>query len=83
MYEYAPGALDVLAAHGLKPGIGTRPEVVRDALSDLYRYEIRRLKARLLAGDFPKREYVDRVIALRKQYWLLSVPVERWSRETT
>jgi hypothetical protein len=82
-YEYAPEALDLLAAHGLMPGAGTRPEVVREALSDLYRYEIRRLKQRLLAGDFPKREYLDRIIALRTQYWLLSVPVERWSRETT
>jgi hypothetical protein len=83
MYEYAPEALGALADHGLKPAAGTRPAVVREALSDLYRYEIRRLKRRLLAGDFPKPEYVDRVIALRKQYWLLSVPLERWSRETT
>ena len=70
----------MLAGHGLAPGPQTRPEVVRDALSDLYRYEIRRLKRRLLAGEFPKADYLDHVIELRRQYWLLSVPVVRWVR---
>lgn len=81
-YDYAPEALEVLAGHGLQPHPATRPAVVRDALSDLYRYEIRRLKRRLLAGDIPKERYSDSVIELRKQYWLLSIPVERWVRET-
>jgi hypothetical protein len=79
-YEYAPEALDVLAGHGLCPGPNTPPAVVRDALNDLYRYEIRRLRRRLLAGEFPKAAYSDHVIGLRKQYWLLSIPVERWTR---
>lgn len=81
-YEYAPEALDVLAGHGLRPGPATSPAIVRDALSDLYRYEIRRLKRRLLAGDVPKDQYLAEVILLRKRYWLLSVPVGRWVRET-
>ena len=80
MYEYAPEALEVLAGHGLAPGPQTRPEVVRDALSDLYRYEIRRLKRRLLAGEFPQADYLDHVIELRRQYWLLSIPTVRWVR---
>ena len=80
-YEYAPEALEVLAGHGLHPRPTTAPAIVRDALSDLYRYEIRRLKQRLLAGEFPKVDYIDRVVALRKHYWLLSIPVERWVRE--
>ena len=80
-YEYAPEALDVLAGHGLCPGPHTPPALVRDALSDLYRFEIRRLKRRLLAGEILKERYSDHVIELRKQYWLLSVPVQRWSRE--
>ena len=79
-YEYAPEALDVLAGHGLCPGPETPPALVRGALNDLYRYEIRRLRLRLLAGDVPKAEYSDHVISLRKQYWLLSIPVERWTR---
>ena len=70
----------MLAGHGLAPGPATRPEVVRDALSDLYRYEIRRLKRRLLAAGFEKERYLDHVIDLRRRYWLLSVPVARWVR---
>ena len=81
-YEYAPEALEVLAGHGLCPRPDTPPALVREALSDLYRFEIRRLKRRLLAGEIVKERYSDHVIALRKQYWLLSVPVQRWSRET-
>lgn len=79
-FEYAPEALEVLAGHGLRPGPDTRPALVREALSDLYRFEIRRLKQRLLAGQVTKDRYLDHVIELRKQYWLLSIPVERWTR---
>jgi hypothetical protein len=82
IYEYAPEALEVLAGHGLCPGAATPPGLVREALNDLYRYEIRRLRRRLLAGEIARPDYSDHVIALRKQYWLLSVPVERWTRET-
>jgi hypothetical protein len=82
-YEYAPEALEVLAGHGLRPGPDTPGALVRDALSDLYRFEIRRLKGRLLAGEIPKERYADHVIELRKVYWLLSVPIERWAREIT
>jgi hypothetical protein len=73
--------MEILAGHGLRPGPDTPPALVREALSDLYRYEIRRLKQRLLAGAFPKEEYIDRVIELRARYWLLSVPTGRWVRE--
>lgn len=79
-FEYAPEALDILAVHGLQPGPDTPPHVVRSALNDLYRYEIRRLKRRLLAGEFPKERYLELVIELRRHYWLLSIPVHRWVR---
>ena len=79
-YEYAPEALEVLAGHGLRPGPDTPPALVREALSDLYRYEIRRLKRRLLAGEIPKERYSDHVIELRRQYWLLSIQVDRWTK---
>jgi hypothetical protein len=82
IYEYAPEALEVLAGHGLRPGPGTPPGVVRDGLSDLYRYEIRRLRQRLLAGEILREDYSGHVVELRKQYWLLSVPVEQWVRES-
>jgi hypothetical protein len=81
IYEYAPEALEQLAAHGLRPGPGSRPALVREALSDLYRYEIRRLRRRLLSGQIAREAYAGHVIALRRQYWLLSIPVERWVRD--
>lgn len=81
-FEYAPEALEILAGHGLCPAPHTHPRIVREGLSDLYRYEIRRLKQRLLAGAFPREEYNDRIIDLRRQYWLLSVPVNEWVRES-
>jgi hypothetical protein len=80
-YEYAPEALEVLAGHGLRPGPDTPAALVREALSDLYRFEIRRLKGRLLAGEIPKERYSDHVIELRKEYWLLSVPLQHWARD--
>ena len=80
VYEYAPEALEILAVHGLQPTPHTPPAVVRGALSDLYRFEIRRLKGRLLAGQVAKEQYSDHVIELRRHYWLLSIPVERWTR---
>jgi hypothetical protein len=46
----------------------------------LYRYEIRQLKARLVAGEFPQREYASRVRELRRGYVLLSIPLETWTR---
>jgi hypothetical protein len=78
-YAYAAEILDALAGHGLRPTPATPPVVVREALSDLYRYEIRRLRRTLLEGGIEKRDYSSHVIALRKRYWLLSLPVQHWT----
>jgi hypothetical protein len=80
-YIYMPEVLDALVGYGLRPQISTPPATVREALSDLYRYEIRRLKQRLLRGDFPQEDYSQHVIELRRKYWLLSVPVAVWTRQ--
>jgi hypothetical protein len=77
-YLYTSEVLEELARHGLAPRAGTSPQQLRDAVRDLYKHEIKRLKARLLAREFPKGEYADRVIALRRQYPLLSIPLELW-----
>jgi hypothetical protein len=79
-YVYVPEVLDALVGHGLRPQISTPPATVREAVSDLYRYEIRRLKQRLLRGEFPREDYSQRVIELRRKYWLLSVPIAVWTR---
>ena len=78
MYTYHERVLDGLAGHGLIPTAETSPQQLRDALRDLYKYEIRRLRDRLIAGEFPKSEYAGHVVALRRRYWLLSVPPELW-----
>ena len=78
MWSYPEDLLEALSAFGLAPRPETEPRFVRDQLSDLYRYEIRRLRERLLAGDFPKPEYITHVIALRKKYWPLSLTPEQW-----
>ena len=78
MYSYHQRVLDILGGHGLVPTSDTSPQQLRDALRDLYKYEIRRLRDRLIAGEFPKRDYAGRVGALRQRYWLLSIPTELW-----
>ena len=79
-YRYDPQVVEALLKHGLLPGGETSPAFVRDALSDLYRYEIRRLKQSFLRGEIPKPDYSGRVIDLRRKYWLLSVPSAEWAR---
>jgi hypothetical protein len=77
-YVYRPRVLEELIRHGLCPLPDTAPQQLRDAVRDLYKYEIKRLRDELLAGKFPKNEYADRVIALRRRYSLLSLPLEIW-----
>ena len=77
-YIYTGEVLEELARHGLVPRADTPPQQLRDAVRDLYKHEIKRLKARLLAREFPKGEYAERVIALRRRYPLLSIPLELW-----
>jgi hypothetical protein len=81
-YDYHPEMLDALAGHGLRPSRETSPGMARDAVRELYKYEIRRLRSELLAGRIPKPDYAGHVIALRRRYWILSVPVELWAGRT-
>jgi hypothetical protein len=72
-YSYKPVVLAQLAVHGVIPRSTTSPEFVRAFVNDLYRYEIRRLRDRLLRGDFPKHTYIDRVVTLRNKYSVLAL----------
>jgi hypothetical protein len=78
-FVYHPDILDELARHGLKPQPSTAPQQLRDAVRDLYKYEIKRLRADHIAGLIHKRDYAGHVIELRKRYWLLSIPMPRWT----
>ena len=79
-YAYPPEFVDALASFGLAPGPGTPPSFVRDALSELYKYELRRLRGQLLAGDFERSRYLELIVVLRKKYWLLTLPLGAWER---
>ncbi len=77
-WSYPPELGEALTAFGLAPGPATPPALTRDALSDLYRYELRRLRDRLKAGQVDKADYQNLVIALRKRYWPLSLTPAAW-----
>ena len=77
-YRYKPEVLDELARHGLQPKPSTPPQFLRDAINDLYRIEIRKLRDRCRAGEFSTRELPAHVVQLRKRYILLSIPMEAW-----
>ena len=77
-YTYRPPILEELARHGLVPGRSSSPGQLRDAVRELYKYEIKRLRGELLARRFPKSEYAGRVLELRMRYRVLSVPTHLW-----
>lgn len=72
-YVYRPAVLRELERHGVKPLPHTHPELVREYVRDLYKFEIRRLRERMLAGLVPKAEYAARVDALRRTYPVLAL----------
>ena len=78
-YTYHDRILEELARHGLKPLPHSPPQQLRDAVRDLYKYEIRRLRGELLARRIRKPDYAGHVIELRKRYWLLSIPIVLWT----
>jgi hypothetical protein len=77
-YVYRRDVLDALARHGVAPTSHTPPEIVHEFVSDLYRFELRRLRDRLRRGDFPRHEYFERVVELRRRYAVISVRPAEW-----
>ncbi|MXZ73423.1 MAG: hypothetical protein F4Z04_18235 [Acidobacteria bacterium] len=80
-YHYRPMVLEALATHGVRPTPETRPALVHEFVSDLYRFELRRLRARQVRGEIPKEDYSRHVIALRKRYLLVSLPLPHWTTD--
>ena len=78
-FRYRPEILAQLLVHGVRPAAATRPVLVFDYLNDLYRYELRRLKAARVRGGIAAADYAPRVVALRRQYPLVSLPVQLWT----
>lgn len=77
-YRYKPEVLERLSTHGVRPRASTPPELVHEFVNDLYRYELRRLRDRLLRREIPKQGYYGRVVELRQKYPLLSMKPWQW-----
>ena len=82
-YRYREAVLNELARHGVVPKATTAPVAARSVVNGLYRYELRRLRARLLRSEFPKTEYLGRVVEIRKRYPIMSLPVRFWTVDVT
>ena len=77
-YQYRPDVIDQLWRHGVHPRASTPPECVHEFVSDLYRFELRRLRDQLVRGVIPKGGYYDRVVELRRKYPLVSLKPYEW-----
>jgi hypothetical protein len=72
-FHYRAEVIEALGRHGIRPGPDSPPELVRGYVRELYKYEIRRLRAQMLRREFPRHEYADRVGRLRERYAVLSL----------
>jgi hypothetical protein len=77
-HRYRKDILDQLSAHGVKPTPATRPELVHEFVNDLYRYELRRLRDRLLRREVAKSDYYDLVVEVRRRYPALALKPRQW-----
>ena len=79
-WTYPPELLAALAAMGFAPTDHTPPALTRGAVDELYKYELRRLRDHLRSGEVDRSDYLARVIALRKKYWVLTLPLPAWEK---
>ena len=75
-YTYHPKVSEDLGRFGLRPRPTTPPALAKEFVNDLYRHELRTLRARLVAREIPRQGYSDRVVELRKKYFLLSIRLD-------
>ena len=79
-YTYHPKVSEDLGRFGLRPRPTTPPALAKEFVNDLYRHELRTLRARLVAREIPREGYSDRVVELRKKYFLLSIRFDLWAK---
>jgi hypothetical protein len=70
---YRPDIIEQLWRHGCHPEDTTPPDLVHAFVSDLYRFELRRLRDWLVTRKIPKEGYYQRVVALRQRYPIVSL----------
>lgn len=80
-HRYRAAVLEQLWRHGVQPTDTTPPERVHEFVSDLYRYELRRMRDRLRGGQIRKLEYFDCIVELRRKYPLISIAPAQWLDE--
>jgi hypothetical protein len=81
-FAWDPDMLHALSNLGVRPTSRTPPSFVKDYVSQLYRYELRRLRDRYVAREIGKADFHALIIALRPRYWMLSIPAARWAEPT-
>lgn len=72
-YTYRSDVLEALERHGVRPQPTTNPEMVRGFVRDLYKFQLKKLRDRVIAGEIAKRDYAGHVDALRRTYPVLSL----------
>lgn len=77
-YQYRPDVLAELWRHGVQPRETTPPDLVRGFVNDLYRYELRKLRDRLLVGEVARTAYYDLVVQTRNRYRVLALKSPQW-----
>lgn len=80
-FKYKESVITQLLHHGIKPDENTPPEIVHDFVNDLYRYEIRTLKKRMIEGLIAKSDYANRVLELRNRYPVLGLHLRFWTED--
>ena len=80
-FKYRESVITQLINHGIKPDEHTPPELVHEFINDLYRYEIRALRKRLLDGLIPKSDYANQVLELRNRYPVLGLHLRFWTED--
>ena len=79
VYRYRPDVLEQLAGHGVVPKATTPPTTARSVVNDIYRYELRLLRDRYLAGEFSKHVYYDKVVETRNRYPVMAILTRFWT----
>ena len=51
---------------------------MRGYVNDLYRYELRKLRDRLLVGEIARAAYYDVVVETRNRYRVLALKAPQW-----
>ena len=77
-FRYKENVLEQIAGHGVRPTPETPPEKVHEFVNDLYRYELRRLRDRLVRHEIAKPDYYNLVVEIRARYPALALKPWQW-----